>query len=121
MLTDFTETNLLGALESCDDTAFAALPFGAIAMMADGTVVRYNDYESSRSGLSPANVIGKNFFHEVALCINNDKVGRRLLSEPLLDLRMPYVMTFRMKPRRVELRLLRSPAAHHMYLLLQDR
>lgn len=120
MSLDFSSPDLLAALEACDDAAFARLPFGAIALDPEGTIVRYNDTESRNSGLSPAHVLGKNFFREVALCINNPKVAGRLLGEDVVDVRMPYVMTFRMKPRRVELRLLRGPAARRLYVLLQD-
>jgi photoactive yellow protein len=45
-----------------------ALPFGAIQLAADGTVTGYNRAESVLSGLSPASVIGKNFFRQIAPC-----------------------------------------------------
>jgi photoactive yellow protein len=45
-----------------------ALPFGVIAVDRKGTIIEYNDYESSLSGLKRENVVGRNFFHDVAPC-----------------------------------------------------
>jgi photoactive yellow protein len=54
-----------------------ALPFGAIQLAGDGTVVAYNRGESALSGLSPERVVGKNFFRDVAPCTSvKEFVGR---------------------------------------------
>jgi photoactive yellow protein len=54
-----------------------ALPFGAIQLAGDGTVVAYNRSESALSGLSPEKVVGKNFFRDVAPCTSvKEFVGR---------------------------------------------
>ncbi|HXX20785.1 MAG TPA: PAS domain-containing protein [Candidatus Acidoferrum sp.] len=47
---------------------FDNLPYGAIQLKGDGTVIGYNRTEASLSGLDPARVIGKNFFREIAPC-----------------------------------------------------
>jgi photoactive yellow protein len=53
------------------------LPFGAIRLAGDGTIVAYNRSESTLSGLAPENVIGKNFFRDVAPCTSvREFVGR---------------------------------------------
>ena len=48
------------------DTALDELSFGVVGMSEDGTVNSYNLAESRLSGLTPANVIGRNFFTSVA-------------------------------------------------------
>ena len=45
-----------------------ALPFGAIQLDADGTILSYNKAEERLSGRSAEVVIGKNFFRDVAPC-----------------------------------------------------
>jgi photoactive yellow protein len=45
-----------------------ALPFGVIVVDRLGTVLEYNAYESTLSGLDRPNVVGKNFFHDIAPC-----------------------------------------------------
>ncbi len=48
--------------------ALDALPIGAVVVDYSGTIVSYNDYESRLSHQAAANVIGKNFFRDVAPC-----------------------------------------------------
>lgn len=117
---DFLDPDLLDSLTACDDATFAALPFGAIEFDAEGAVRRYNDHEARYSGLSPAEVRGKHVFHQLARCLDNPRVAGRF-EAPTLDETLPYVMAFQLRPRRVELRLLRRGDAPRRYLLLRDR
>ncbi len=71
------------------------------------------------AGLSKERVLTRNFFADVAPCTNNFMVAERFLSEPELDATLDYVFTLRMKPTPVTLRLLRSAASRHMYLLVK--
>ena len=54
-----------------------ALPFGAIQLSGDGTITAYNRGESALSGLAPKDVIGKNFFRDVAPCTAVQEFGGR--------------------------------------------
>jgi photoactive yellow protein len=54
-----------------------ALPFGAIQLSGDGTITAYNRSESALSGLAPKDVIGKNFFRDVAPCTSVEEFGGR--------------------------------------------
>jgi photoactive yellow protein len=47
---------------------FDELPFGAIVIDPDGTIVSYNEYETRLSQLEREAVIGRNFFKDVAPC-----------------------------------------------------
>jgi photoactive yellow protein len=55
-----------------------ALPFGAIQLAGDGTIVAYNRSESALSGLAPENVLGKNFFQDVAPCTSVQEFAGRI-------------------------------------------
>ena len=68
----FTQSNLLSALEECDEHLLDKLEFGVVAMNPSGTVERYNAAESKIAGLSAGRVIGKNFFAEVAPCTRTE-------------------------------------------------
>jgi photoactive yellow protein len=117
---NFADTDLLDRLEAMDDTALDALPFGVVAMSEAGTVTRYNLAESHLSGLTPAIVVGRNFFTSVAPCTNNFLVAFRFENEPVLDAIIDYVFTFRIKPTAVKLRLLKQNA-RRMYLAVERR
>ena len=45
-----------------------ALPFGAIQLDENGTVLSYNKTEEKISGRKASEVVGKNFFRDVAPC-----------------------------------------------------
>ncbi len=118
---NFTATDLPERLESMDDTALDALSFGVVGMSLDGVVTSYNFAESQLSGLTPTNVIGRNFFSSVAPCTNNFLVAHRFETESVLDVTIDYVFTFRIKPTAVKLRLLKQSGARRMYLAVERR
>jgi photoactive yellow protein len=56
------------AIESISDAELDAVPYGVIQLDAEGNVLRYNACEESLSGLTRQNVVGKNFFRQIAPC-----------------------------------------------------
>ena len=44
------------------------LPFGAVLLDRNGTIMKYNKAESMIANRNPADVIGKNFFNDIAPC-----------------------------------------------------
>ena len=104
--------------EQIDDAAFGIIGFD------EGTVVRrYNRFESQAAGLSQASVVGQPFFTSVAPCMNNFMVAQRFddaqADGTALDETIPYVLTLRMRPTKVRLRLLALPGAATRYVLVQ--
>ena len=53
------------------------LPFGVIKVDLEGVVLAYNQAEAELADKSPDDVIGKNFFTEVAPCTNVQAFGER--------------------------------------------
>ena len=116
----FDSPTLIEHLEALDGPGLDALPFGVIAMDTAGMVTAYNRFEAALSGLSPERVLGRSFFDTVAPCTNNFMVAHRYETEPSLDSVIDYVFTLRMRPRKVQLRLLKRPGAKAMYLAVRD-
>lgn len=98
-----------------------ALPFGVIGFTLDGTVTVYNATESTNAGLSPKRVLGKHFFEEVAPCMNNFMVAQRFDDAGELDDIIPYVLTLRMRPTPVRLRLLKALGCATHFVLIERR
>ncbi|KQN94436.1 phosphonate transporter [Sphingomonas sp. Leaf231] len=96
-----------------------AMPFGIVGFGADTIVQTYNATEARMSGLDPSTVIGVPFFDAVAQCMNNFMVAQRFEDEPRLDAIIPYVLTLRMRPTKVRLRLLADPDAARRYILIE--
>jgi photoactive yellow protein len=119
----FHEPGLLNHLDSLSESELNDLDFGVIGFDAEGVVRRYNTYESAAAGLSPSRVVGHTLFTVVAPCMNNYLVAQRFedaaAAGDLLDATIDYVLTLRMRPVKVKLRLLASSGAVHRYVLVQ--
>jgi photoactive yellow protein len=100
-----------------------ALEFGVIGFDAEGVVRRYNAHESRMAGLSLDRVVGHSFFTVVAPCMNNFMVAQRFEDTAqaggTLDETIDYVLTLRMRPVKVKLRLLADPAIPLRHLFVQ--
>ena len=109
----------LNDLESMSDEDRDALPFGVVGFGADTIVQTYNATEARMSGLDPATVMGVPFFDAVAQCMNNFMVAQRFDDEPEIDDIVSYVLTLRMRPTRVRLRLLAQAERPRRYILIE--
>jgi photoactive yellow protein len=121
-LTPFDDPHLHARLDDLSDAELDALEFGVIGIDADERVRRYNTTESRLAGLSPERVLGHGLFTVVAPCMNNFLVAQRFqdaaAEHAVLDATIDYVFTLRMRPRKVKLRLLASPASPHRYVVV---
>lgn len=105
-------------LASLDSHELDALDYGVIGFTPDFRVTVYNSTESRNAGLSPARVVSRHLFEEVAPCMNNFMVAHRFVDADALDEIVAYVLTLRMRPTPVRLRLLMSPDTETRYLLI---
>nr|WP_156373584.1 phosphonate transporter [Pseudorhodoferax sp. Leaf267] len=99
------------------------LAFGVIGFDEGGIVRVYNQFESVAAGLLPERVLGFHLFDTIAPCMNNYLVAQRFedaaaQGEPL-DATIDYVLTLRMRPTAVKLRLLAGPPLRYRYVLVQ--
>jgi photoactive yellow protein len=119
---EFDAADLLDGLESLPlGEAFDDLSFGLIVMDRQGTVVWYNAFESQRAGISRERVVGCDFFGSMGMCMNNYLVAQRYLDEPDLDDTIEFVLTLRMSPTPVHLRLLARAGSERHYLAIRNR
>lgn len=121
----FTDTHLFSELERCSPEELDALDFGVIGIDAQGAVDRYNAFESRAAGLSAGRVLGQPLFTVVAPCMNNFMVAQRFddareAGTPM-DATLGYVLTLRMRPVKVTLRLLSVPERERRYVLVDRR
>ena len=99
--------------------ALDELPFGVIGLSSDGVVEVYNTTESKLAGLPAEKVLGGDFFGNIAQCMNNFLVAQRFIDEPEIDATIDFVLTLRMRPTPVKLRLLQSRAAALHFILIE--
>ena len=109
----------LPTLEAMSEQERDALPCGVVGLDADTIVKSYNATEARMAGLDQASVLGVPFFDAIAQCMNNFMVAQRFVDEPELDAIIPYVLTLRMRPTQVRMRLLATPTMPHRYILIE--
>nr|WP_243452866.1 phosphonate transporter [Polymorphobacter multimanifer] len=95
------------------------MPYGVIGLGPDGTAQTYNATESALAGLPKSRVLGVHFFDHIAQCMNNFMVAQRFEDEPELDATIDFVLTLRMRPTPVKLRLLQSLPITRHYILVE--
>lgn len=118
----FEQVDIAERLAAADDAALDALQFGIIGFDEQTVVQRYNTFESQLAGLDKTRVLGHPLFTSVAPCMNNFLVAQRfedaLATGDPLDATLDYVLTLRMRPVKVKLRLLAGSASAMRYVLI---
>ncbi|NIA52736.1 phosphonate transporter [Massilia sp. TW-1] len=121
----FDTPNLLAHLALLSADELDRLDFGVIGFDDATCVCRYNRFEASAAGLTPAGVLGQPLFTNVAPCLNNSMVAQRFEDAEddgtALDDTIAYVLTLRMRPVKVALRLLAAPGVPVRYVLVQRK
>lgn len=121
----FDMPGLHARLEQCQTADLDQLDFGVIGFDRDTVVRLYNRFESQAAGLSPERVLAQALFTNVAPCMNNFMVAQRFQDAQdagaPLDATIDYVLTLRMRPTKVKLRLLAGGADEGRYVLVQRK
>ncbi len=120
----FNAPDLGAQLDAFDAAQLDTLEFGVIGFDAATVVHRYNSFEERCAGLSPQRVLGFPLFTTVAPCMNNFMVAQRFEDaaangDAALDATIDYVLTLRMRPVKVQLRLLAGSHLKMRYVLVQ--
>lgn len=117
----FDSPHLFDTLCGMSSAELDDLPFGVIGFDAQGLIQRYNAHEARMANFEVATVMGQHVFVELAPCLNNYLVAGRFeeAQDQALDETLPYVLSFRMRPTRVQMRLLCSPDQPLRFILVQ--
>jgi len=119
-------TDALHDLERIDrmsEMELDALPFGAIRLDKQGTILSYNRTESNLTGRDPKRVIGRNFFTDVAPCTNVQSFAGRFregVAKGDLHTIFPYRFDFEMAPRDVTVTLFYSQQTGTAWVFVRD-
>ena len=112
----------LQTISSMGEKELDALPYGVIQLDAQGTVLRYNAFEAKLSGLTQQNVVGKNFFKQVAPCTDiKDFYGRFLegMTARKLQCTFRFHFAFERNPRDVTITLFYNDHSKTTWVLVQ--
>ncbi|MFS8067693.1 MAG: V4R domain-containing protein [Byssovorax sp.] len=110
-------------VDDLSDAELDALPFGVIALDEEGTVLRYNLYESRLARLDRNQVVGRNFFGDVAYCARTEAFEGRFRTFTAHGtegeiVRFDFVFDFKFGAQTVVIELIRAADAPRWYLLV---
>lgn len=103
---ELTPDQILSDLGSLTPAVLDELPFGAIELDPQGTVLNYNRFESQFAGRDPKEVIGRNFFTHVAPCTRVKRFqGAFEAGVERKDLNEVFDFTFHFPEKKREVRI----------------
>jgi photoactive yellow protein len=98
------------------------LPFGAVMLDRTGTIVRYNKAEGLIASRVPEDVIGKNFFGDIAPCAK----GKRFHGEFLkfhqtgqINVMFDYKFAYKGAQVAVKIHMKSQPDGQHCWLFVK--
>jgi photoactive yellow protein len=112
---------LLRRIDAFDERRLDELPWGVIQLSHEGVVLQYNRYEEGLAGRRAAEVIGRNFFTEVAPCTDVQEFAGRFregVAAGVLHETFDFVMAFT-PPRRVTVTLYLSAATGTIWVFVR--
>lgn len=118
-----TDVNTLQSIDRMSEGELNQLPFGAIRLDKDGTVLSYNAAEAKLTGRDPQKVIGRNFFTEVAPCTNVQEFAGRFregVANKKMHVIFPYRFDFKMAPRDVTVTLFYSDQTESAWVFVRE-
>jgi len=104
----FGQDDIENQLQKMGDQDLDGLAFGAIQVDKDGKILQYNAAEGDITGRDPNQVVGKNFFKEVAPCTNSEDFYGKFkegVAKGSLNAMFEYTFDYKMTPTKVKVHM----------------
>lgn len=105
-----------------DPSRAELLPFGAIMLNQQGDVLRFNRAESFISGREAGDVVGKNFFNDIAPCAKGQVFYNhffRAVADGQVNTMFDYQFAYKMKPTNVRIHMKSANAAQGIWVFIK--
>ncbi|MFA9459493.1 photoactive yellow protein [Thiohalorhabdus methylotrophus] len=118
----FDQADVDNALANMDDRDLDNLAFGAVQVDAQGKILAYNAAESDITGRQAGDVIGKNFFEEVAPCTKSPEFQGKFkegVEKGELDAMFEYTFDYNMQPTKVKVHMKKALVGESFWILVK--
>ncbi|MFW6362647.1 MAG: photoactive yellow protein [Spirochaeta sp.] len=118
----FGSEDIGNVMAKSSDKEIDDLAFGAIKLDKNGRILTYNQAEGAITGRNPNEVIGKNFFTEVAPCTNQpDFYGKfkEGVANDNLNTMFEYVFDYQMTPTKVKVHMIKAQMGDGYYIFVK--
>jgi len=121
-LIKFGSDDTLNAVSRLSEKDVDGLAFGAIRLNAQGTVEWYNAAEGAITGRKPEEVIGKNFFRDVAPCTSTPEFKGKFeegVRSNNLNTLFEYTFDYQMKPTKVKVHMVKAMGTEGYFIFVK--
>lgn len=118
----FGANDMANAVSKLGDKEIENLAFGAIKLDKNGKILSYNKAEGDITGRKPEEVIGKNFFTEVAPCTNHPEFFGKFkqgVESGNLNILFEYTFDYKMAPTKVKVHMMKSLLDDGYYIFVK--
>ena len=118
----FGKDDIANVLAKLSPKEVDQLAFGAVQIDGKGTILQYNEAEASITGRTRKDVIGKNFFRDVAPCTNSPKfkgVFDAGVRQGSLNTMFEYVFDHHMAPTKVKIHMKKAIVADTYWIFVK--
>jgi photoactive yellow protein len=119
-----TPQQVLSVVDDLPGARLDALPFGAIQLDTEGTILQFTEYEANLSNRRAPETIGRNFFRQVAPCTNVREFYGRFregIDAGELQVSFDYRFAFEQAPRDVRVTLYYSAPTRTVWVFVEER
>ncbi len=121
-LVKFDSENTANELALMSEQEIDELAFGAVEVDATGTILRYNAAEAEISGRNVSDMIGRNFFSDVAPCTQGPIFEGKFkdgVAAKKLDVQFTYVFDYKMMSTQVRVRMQNASTAGSYWIFVK--
>jgi len=118
----FEADDIENTLSQMNDSQIDRLAFGAIQVDKTGKILTYNMAEGEITGRNPKQVIGKNFFDQVAPCTKTREFYGRFsegIKKGDLNAMFEYEFDYQMKPLKVKVHMKKALVGDTYWILVK--
>ncbi len=118
----FGKADIANVLAKMSTQDIDQLAFGAVQLDAGGKVLTYNSAEAGITGRKAADVIGKNFFRDVAPCTNSSAfrgVFDAGVKSGDLNTMFEYVFDYNMAPTKVKIHMKKAISGDTFWIFVK--
>lgn len=118
----FDADDIANTLSRMDEKQIDTLAFGAIQVDKTGRILGYNSAEAELTGRKIKDVIGKNFFDEVAPCTKTKNFHGKFVEgvkQGNLSAMFEYEFDYKMKPTRVRVHMKKALVGDSYWILVK--
>lgn len=119
---EFGRDDIVNAIRNMSAAEIDRMAFGAVELDSNGIIIRYNAAEGAITGRKPQEVLGKNFFTDVAPCTNTPKFKGEFdqgVRRGMLDKKFEYTFDYNMRPTKVKVHMKKSLSGNTYWIFVK--